>query len=309
MIHGRMLVILGLVFTIHLIGQRKTQQEKLLPELFEQFKYTSDNPIYQQHSYFNFTTRSSVMPDIKQFGIKTVFTPPYYIHPFRAGLNLFDKKVDVDNYVWYPSESVFMGKTPEGISITARVVPLADKRGGIYEILLKNTSDKKRQVPVKWTLEGSPNIAKKWEFSPPWGSPYNNDESVTGVTVTPLDQGYQFKRNESEASIVGYGTEYQLVENSALKADLELKPDESAKLGIVFIVGKNDGQTWQIAEAVANDIPTNVSRTRKHWEGELTAAMATAPKLEGVSDKLQKMYHTGLLSLISTKWEVPEFII
>lgn len=66
--------------------------------------------IYEQHSNYNFTNRSSISPDIEQFDIKAVFAPPYYSGACDLDFRILDKLLAVDTYVWNPSESIFAGK-------------------------------------------------------------------------------------------------------------------------------------------------------------------------------------------------------
>lgn len=305
--HPIKIFVLFLLFTNAFIfigcGQ-KQESEEPMPPLFEKFKYTSEQAIFEQHSYFNFTNQSSVSPNIEKFGLKTVFTPPYFFNPFAASFMVFGNEVTINSYTWYPSESIFIGETINGISTSARVIPLAEKRGGIYEIVLTNTTSEKVDVPVNWSFQGKPGRVKNWGF-------YGNrtmQASEEDATIASIESGYSYTLDNSEASIVGFGATYQFEDDGVLKSSLGLKPGDSVKTGIVFVLGKNDGQTSQIAKSIANDIPEIIATTRKHWESELTNILDNAPKLEGVPDELQAFYNTGLLSLQSAKWEVPEFL-
>ena len=275
-----------------------------IPTLFQKFKYTSGEAILEQHSYFNFTNKSSVSPNIENFGLMTVFTPPYFINPFTVNFRIFNEEVKVHDYVWYPSESVFKGEAVSGVAATSRVVPLADKRGGIYEVVLKNTTSKSVKIPIIWSFNAKPGRVKSWGF---YGS-RTMAASKDSVNIKAIPSGCSVDLDNCEASVVAYGTAYTYDQNIGLKSTVVLKAGETIKTGIVFIGGERTGETIAVAKSVANNVAQNIANTRKHWFDALTYLMDNSPKLEGVSDKLQAYYNTGLLSLQSAKWEVPEFL-
>ncbi|WP_373517779.1 hypothetical protein [Pricia sp.] len=289
-------------------GQQNMDDDAGLPELFEQFMYTSDSAIFEQHSYYNFTNRSSVSPDIQQFGIKAVFTPPYYFGPCDIGVKIFDETVAVDSYVWYPSESVFKGAKVNGIATEARALPLYNQRGGIYEITLRNVSQNSLEVPVQWAAEGTLGMETDWQFNKP--DLQGKDIIMDGTTIMNIPSGYYLaqKAKAAEMSMVSYGTAFEHSENGKLGARINLKSGESITFGIVFVLGQNNGKTKNRASEITKDIASYVTETRNGWNNDLKEIMQKAPRLEGFSDEIQKMYDTGLLSLLSVTWEVPEFI-
>lgn len=284
-------------------AQDRKLQAGLMPPVLVQFARTSEQAILQQHSYFNFTDQSSVSPDIKHFGIRTVFAPPYFINPFNVAFSVFGKQVGVESYIWYPSESVFIGKTMDGISTSARAVPLADERGGIYEVTLKNTTPSSLQLPITWHLRGKPGRVKGWGFS--------GDRTMKAADGQPslyaVESGVRLSMDTISAGIVAFGSNYTYNDSSLITTVL-LKAGDSLKTGLVFVVGGAGAQTDKLATAIAQNVQASITKTRTVWEDQLQTLLNTAPKLLGVSGELQKFYNTGLLSLESARWEVPEFI-
>lgn len=271
--------------------------------LFERYTVPSENAILNQEHYFNFNATTSVGSKLANFGIRQITAPPFFAYHFSADLHLFGKPVKVYNYKWLPTHSVFSGKSTESIASEIKVIPLKAARGILISLKLTNYETESRTVPLDWYFEGMPGKTNVWEWSPSRAL----QTSKNPVVLQDSSNGFEMTLDSTSMAISMAGVDFKS-EESKLSGTASLKPKESITITTVVLLGAKGDVDVEDAQEIAKNPDSHIDANRKYWADEISKIETRAPVLTGASMELSDYYYKGLMTLISTRWEVPEFL-
>ncbi len=295
-------VVLGLVVLASEVQTQEAVPSKLIP-----FGKQSDQILFQKnHLYlFNGTTSVGLVPD--HFGIHRLVAPPYFAYPFRADLQLFGQDVSVDQYNWYPSECLFLGQAFKGIAPRLQVVPLKSQRGALVTLTLRNTTSWPVTVPVKWGINGGPGKSLHWTFSDKHSFAGGRRKRLGPVTTTLENNALTKLRGDARlvASLSGMAAK---VEDHSLSGKITVAPGKAVKLSLIVVVGDKEKVSVAETKTLGADPDRLVQETRNYWTRMFEMSDRRLPTLTGASPELQTFYRAGVISFLSTRFEVPEFL-
>jgi hypothetical protein len=258
----------------------------------------SDQVIYRKEHLYVFNGTTSVGLDPKQFGVHRLVAPPYIANPFSAEVQLFGQKVAVRDYQWYPSQARFAGEPINGIEPRLEVVPLKSDRGALVTLMLRNTTSAPLTVPVDWSLKGGAGRVPNWQWGvsrSPAGTARIEDNALVVETQT--------------ARLVGVvsGTTAKAETNSFF-AEMTVAPGKTGEHSLILVFGDKKQATVAKTKAVAAAPDRLIAETQAYWTRLLAMADGRLPTLAGASPELQAFYRAGVISFLSTRYEVPEFV-
>lgn len=293
------------IFAITSCGPSNQKRNPPLQEdsLFERYTVPSKNAILNQEHYFNFNATTSVGSKLANLGIRQITAPPFFAYPFSADLHLFGKQVKVDNYKWLPMHSVFYGIPTESIASEMKVIPLKAARGSLISLELTNNGTELRTVPLEWSFDGKPGKTDDWEWSP--SKALQTSENT--VVFQDSSKGFEMTLDSTSMAVSMAGLDFKS-EESKLSGIASLKPKESITITIVILLGDKGDVFVEDAHQIAKNPNFHIEANRKYWVDEITEIETKAPVLTGASLELSNYYYKGLMTLISTRWEVPEFL-
>ena len=280
--------------------------EESIPSQIQTFKTPSETVLLQEKHLYVFNGYSSVglVPD--HLGIHRITAPPYFAYPFRADLKMFGQEVKAKRFDWYPSECVFEGEEIKGVETTMQVVPIKSKRGVLVELTLNNLNKQEIVVPLGWTFSGSPGKSGLWNFGATNTSLHTDpDDAPTSVETA----GNSLSMVKLEARLVAtlFGAEVE-AENDLIGGDIKLPPGESKTLSLVVLIDAKEKLEISGTQDYATKQESLIEETRTRWATLIDSIGGRLPKLTGGTPELQAFYDTGLMSFLSTRFEIPEFL-
>jgi hypothetical protein len=280
--------------------------QKPIPSQIQTYKTPSETAMLQEkHLYvFNGSTSVGLTPD--HFGFHRIVAPPYFAFPFKADLQMFAQEVKVNRFDWYPSECVFEGVKIKGVETTMQVVPIKSKRGVLIKLTLNNLNQEEIIVPLGWTFSGSPGKSLNWEFS----------AETRSLLTKPLKAPTSIKTDGNSLSLVKletrliaslFGTEVKADYNS-IGGDIKLQSGETRTLSLLVLIDAKDKLRISDSKNYTSKEESLIDETRTYWTTLIDSVGGRLPKLTGGTPELQAFYKTGLMSFLSTRFEVPEFL-
>lgn len=142
------------------------------------FKVARKDMLLKPEHIYNFSGSITVSPDVRQFGFSSIFSPPYLANSFGAEWKSNGRKIQVTDYIWYPSETILKGQLTQNVTVCQVLIPLASVRAFVCKLIVENTGD----TPFKsiFSLEMGGKIGKDntWGWMPPDAFNFNTQTSV-----------------------------------------------------------------------------------------------------------------------------------
>lgn len=279
---------------------QKAQPESvpLAPSEIAAYGKPGDQIIYRKEHLYVFNGMSSVGLDPQQFGVHRLVAPPYIANPFSADLQLFGQKVAVSDYQWYPSQVQFIGKAINGIEPRLQIVPLKSHRGALVILTLRNTTSDPLAVPIRWSINGGAGKVANWAFGVP-----RSPKSMTSIEDNSIVQ------ETENARLVGVVSGITAkAETNSLVAEVTVAPGKEVEHSLVLVFGDKNEVTVAKTKALAADPGRLLAETHAYWTRQIVMADKRLPALTGASPELQAFYRVGVMSFLSTRHEVPEFL-
>jgi len=274
-----------------------------MPRRLIDFKVSSGQNIIKEAHYFNFTSRSSVGSLLTNFGVKNIIAPPYFAYPFSAGLFLFDKPVPVDAYSWYPSETIFTGEINRGIQPVLNIVPLNDERGVLVLLELNNITDVNISIPIRWQMSIAFGKSTLWEWSPKAALKASGQPATSTVHHNSVSYA-----NDSAALWMNcFGADF-IYKDSSFQSTVLLAAGQQLKMGFVIVLGNDQQKIRQTADKIATAPALAQKSVRNYWNNLIESWQGKLPQLTGASPALQAFYQKGILTALSCRWQVDEFL-
>ena len=219
---------------------------------------------------------------------------------------MYGQKVKVSRFNWYPSECVFEGQKIKGIETTMQVVPLKSKRGVLIKLTLNNLNDEEIIVPLDWAFSGSPGKSLNWEFSAetrslltyPREAPTSIETSENSLSMVKLE-------TRLTASLIGADVK---AEHNSIGGDIKLQAGETRMLSLFLFIEAKDKLRITDAKNYASKQESLIEETRSYWTTLIDSIGGKLPKLSGGTPEFQAFYNTGLMSFLSTRFDIPDFL-
>ena len=301
-------LIKGVVMLMYflLVNAFEVYAQESIPSQIRTFKTPSETVMLQEkHLYvFNGNTSVGLIPDY--LGFHRIVAPPYFAFPFKAALQLFGQKVKVNRFDWYPSECVFEGEKIKGVETTMQVVPMKTKRGVLVQLTLNNRNQEEIIVPLDWTFSGSSGKSLNWEFGAEFRSLLTKPrEAPTAVETDGNTLSMEKLETRLTASL--FGAEVK-AENSSIGGDIKLQAGETKTISLIVLIDAKDKLSISDAQNDILNVEILIEETRSYWTTLIDSIGGRLPVLKGATPELQAFYNTGLMSFLSTRFEVPEFL-
>ncbi len=281
------------------------QQMTNIPRWTSSFRVTpEENPLLNGH-LFSKSAGTSVAIDQNHLGFGSVISPPWFCYPFSAQLQLYNEPVNVEKYDWYPPGTNITGTTVNGISPRMWIVPLHGTRGLLANVSLHNTLSTEIKAMVGWKADGRTGISRNWEWYPPFAMNTSSANILTEIRKNLL----LFSSN-SVITIIKCPELRADPENpGSIYKEIHFKPGETKHISLVLVLGNDADKLEEEADRVLRNPLRAMDHAFSASEKLLSATMSKCPQLNGGSPELERFYRKGLLTLMSCRWEVPEFII
>lgn len=295
-----------LVLNLLIVNSFDIYAQKSIPSQIRTFKTPSETAMLQEkHLYvFNGSTSVGLIPDY--LGFHRIVAPPYFAFPFKAELIMFGQEVQVKRFDWYPSECVFEGAKIQGVETTMQVVPMKSKRGVLIKLTLNNLNQEEISVPLGWTFNGSPGKSLNWEFSAETRSLLTKPREAAS-SIKTAGNSLSMLRLETRLTASLFGADVK-AENNSIGGDIKLQEGESKTLSLLVLIDAKDKLSISDAHNYATKQESLIEETRTYWTALINSIGGRLPKLTGATPELQAFYNTGLMSFLSTRFEVPEFL-
>ena len=101
-----------------------------------EFKIIAEEMLFQPEHIFNGSGTLSVRPDVRRLGFASCFSPPYLVNPLEGVWRCDDRPIEVEDYIWYPSETVTLGRPAKDIVVVQQLIPLTSGRRFICRLIL-----------------------------------------------------------------------------------------------------------------------------------------------------------------------------
>lgn len=274
-----------------------------IAEAISPYKITSaQNLLLPGHLYCK---SSGTSVEIRQtsFGIGNIISPPYFCYPFSGKFSLFHQPVSVSDFDWYPAGAVLKGKEINGVGSVMSVIPLWKSRGILAEITLENRSDREIKIPAEWIAEGQIGKSENWEWYPPFAMKSNPQD----IQVKSGQGALEFWNESTIALIKSQELRIDTVRSNTLVGEITLKPGQKKSISLVVLIGSNSETQIQEAEELMRN-PGNVqTEAFANYNQMLNDVESKVPKFSG-SPQLEAFYQKGLLTFLTCRWDIPEFI-
>lgn len=289
-----------------LVNSFDVNAQKPIPSQIRTFKTPSETVMLQEkHLYvFNGSTSVGLIPD--HLGFHRIVAPPYFAFPFKADLQLFGQKVKVNRFDWYPSVCVFEGKKIKGVETTMQVVPIKLKRGVLVNVTLNNLNEEEITVPLGWNFSGYPGKSMNWYFGAENHSLSTKPREAPTFFETDGNT-LSIHRLETRLSASLFGVEVKS-ENNSIGGEIKLEAGETKTLSLLVLIDAKNNLKISDAKKYITKQESLIEETRSYWTALIDSIGGRLPKLTGGTPELQAFYNTGLMSFLSTRFEVPEFL-
>ena len=277
-----------------------------IPDAVAPFKTPSENVLFQERALYVFNGTSSVGLNKGELGIHRLVAQPYYAFPFTAKLRLFDMPVKVQRYDWYPSECVYTGEAVRGIETALQIVPLKSSRGSLVNLTLRNATDAAVTVPVKWLIQGDVGKSSYWTFNAE--ASMGGKFKQKGSAVISVEENVISVARDDARLVAALSGSDSKAEKDSLSRDVIVAAGGEATLSLVVLLGAPDAVSVASAKAIGAQPDKFVNETRAYWSALIEKSKGRLPELTGASPELQAFYRVGLISFLSTRFEVPEFL-
>jgi len=232
--------------------------------------------------------------------VSGLFAPPFASSDFLLETRLFGEKVPTSNYRWYPFEVQREGEI-NGIAVKTSTVLAHEKRAGLMILTFRNQTGADTLVPIQFHIQGGLNYVNRWEFMRP---------NATDKTTT-ASNGSRLIKSNPEGSIV-IGSDIPGLEWFDLGSRWDTKVSVPAGKEVTYHLAVEMGApgiTGQAVDAILQDPTGAVRQAREAHEQQVEDMLDKLPRFSASDNRLEDYYYRSLVTLITNKWQVPEFVL
>ena len=291
----------------------------LLAALFLSSPHASAQDDATLHDHFRFDGAKSIMAE-GHFGIVDgrlttgvnygnigeldgIHAPPFVSSDFRMECWLWDLKVPVVKYSWWPYRVEEKGLVG-GLELTWTGTALYANRVMLWSLTLDNTTEQPQEVPLRIAVNGSLDRAETWEFARP--------ASATGtVALVAPDRTGRMTLRQSELAVVVETREVGIAwspDDRSARGTIAIAPGESKTLQFAVAVDVETAANAAVDAMLAN-LGEAESRARTFHTERVRELFTKLPRFESDNAELNALYNRSLVHLLTNRWDVPEFTL
>lgn len=232
--------------------------------------------------------------------ISGLFAPPYASSDFMVEPRLFGETVQTSGYRWYPFEVRRTGEI-NGISVQTVTQMIAGERAAILAFSLHNQTGKDTVMDVQFVINGGLDYVRKWEFA----RPRADKKATVAVTGNRL-----IASNESGAMVAGWDWPDMVWFEAGRRLTCEVALAAGQQVTYHFVLELGDSTiTGRAVDNILSDPTLAIQKTREVYEWEVQSLFDKLPRFSAADKRLEDYYYRSLVTLLTNKWDVPEFIL
>lgn len=286
-----------------LVVAQNTDHPVTITDAISFYKVTSAQNLLSPGHLYCKSPGTSVEIRQNNFGVGNIISPPYFCYPFSGKFFLFHQPVSVSDFEWYPAGTLLKGKEINGVGSVMSVIPLWKSRGILAEITLENRSEREINLPAEWKTEGQIGRSENWEWYPPFAMKSN----LQDIQVKLSRGALEFQNALTIAVIKSQELKVNPEISNSLVGEITLKPGQKKSISVAILIGSNAETLIQEADELMRNPGKVQAEAFANYNQMLNDVESKAPKFSG-SLQLESFYQKGLLTFLTCRWDIPEFI-
>ncbi len=232
--------------------------------------------------------------------ISGLYAPPYASSNFLLETRLFGEIVPSTSYRWYPFEVRQTGEIND-VSVETSILLPSKKRAGLIAFTFYNKSSQPVVMPIQFHIRGGINYVEQWEFDRP---------QAEGKTTNLVENNRMVRSNtEGKIVILSDIPELRWFElGSRWDSKIIIGAKEKITYHIALEMGGAGVMGTDVAQIIAEPSATIVHAQQKHSE-EVEELFKRLPNFSATDKRLEHYYYRSLVTLVTNKWDVPEFVL
>jgi hypothetical protein len=288
----------GLIIVLLSLATPKAHGQYLNPELFA---LDGGRNIMKEDDFGIINGKITSRVNYGEIGtISGVFAPPFASPNFILETRLFGEMVRSKNYRWYPNEVRREGEI-NGVSAKTVTILKKGSRAGLIQYQFLNTTGKSVSMPIQFCIRGGLKHEEVWEFSRPEGD----------MPTMQLVHGSKMVRsNEAGQMVIGSDIPGMNWFELGFRWDgkINLPAGKEVIVNIAYeIVGKDS--PGGVVDQILQDPAGTIQEARQSLATQITRLFERIPRFSASDKRLEKYYYRSLVTLLTNKWDVPEFVL
>ena len=249
----------------------------------------------------------SVGPSLRHLGsLRRLVCPPWSGTDFKLDMRFNDHPVPLQDYTWYPDEIQQWG-TAGQLAIRTTTIPLRALRSVVMIVEVKNKGARAEPVEIEMraslTLDRPP--ASSWDYSAPESSTATVAETFTGAGPRKddyFDAGVRFKNNYG-GLIVDFVSPHPSPKPNGAAEALTIAPGTSQRFYVLLVLGGNEDYA-----RVRGDLDETLAKNDRAWRTLAAAVDSRVPRFHCSDANIDRFYQRSIATLLTARWDVPEFV-
>ena len=262
----------------------------------KEYAVSSKEMILQPRQVFNFSGSVTVRPDLHQFGFCDSYSPPFAANPFQAVWAIDNQPIQAADYTWHPAEMVATGIPENGVSAALHITPLPAERAFVCRLVLENKGPAAFQKTLSFEMAGEIQKTDQWGWMQPVAG-------GSAPVVQGRKNGLTFTSKESELTAVFQPSPTGFKDNKSPWFSIDLLSGRETCITAVIVLG-GLGETYPKAAALLDQADDKVATAVQAWAYKIKMLRDRLPRLITGDEGLQRFYQRGLLTFLTTRWDL-----
>jgi hypothetical protein len=232
--------------------------------------------------------------------IDGLWAPPYVSSDFALIVEIFGKEVSTQSYKWWPYKVERRGKI-DGVDVSSATLLAAGNRSGLVALTLRNTTQKKLDVPVAFKTKGTLDYCDFWEFS--------GARSSTATKAGTKQNRLTLSAGKLVIGLQGSCDDLKWDAKTKIGKQLvTLKPGETRTVYLAFAMDTS-AEAGKACESIAAAPAKALDAADAVYVKQVEEIFQHLPRLVSDNKDLEKFYNRSLVHFITNRWDVPEFVL
>jgi hypothetical protein len=215
-------------------------------------------------------------------------------------------------FTWYP-DRITREAEYDGLHFFSTTVLAVKKMAAVVVTEIENRSGQPREVELRLGFAGG--ITKS---TAPWNTAVPPTEESRPVVIDRQRSRFVFTSPTSEAtSCQGVVPAPEVMTPRGATMKMRLAPGEKKAMSFVNAIGETPDDAGALFDSLIGRTAAEVLAARDDWNRELAAVFTPGndrysgflPELETTDSDIMRIYHTGILGVISFKRDTPYSVI
>lgn len=270
-------------------------------ELLELFSLDGKQNIMAEENFGIINGKITTRVHYRDVGtISGLYAPPYASSNFLLETRLFGERVPTTDYRWYPFEVRREGEV-NGVFVKTLTVLTADERAGLMAMTFHNQTGADITMPIQFHIQGGLNRTSHWEFMRPNGDKRTINAANGNRLIKSNDDG-----NIIISSDIPSLTWFDL--GSRWDANICLPAGKAVTYHVAMEMGGPDITGDALASALQAPALA-IQQAREAHVRNVEDILDKLPRFSASDKRLEDYYYRSLVTLVTNKWQVPEFIL